>query len=530
MQDKFKTNILENALRGMSNGALIANNVAKRTMGPKGISVCLEQEFFPFSSSTDDGATVIAAMQFADPLEKRGLGYLKEACIRSDENANDGSTATCGILSTILLEGALSTEKEVDLKNGMDTLLPVIEDELESIKKLISVEEVEKVATIAGKSKEKGRILGEIYKEIGKDGVIHHEGVVGEPTSYTILRDSVRFKSGYFTSEMVYDEEAEKLGRTPKRALYENPVILISKRKIEKAKDITSIMEYVLENNRPLVIFANDMDGLVARELIATHRAKVAKITIINPQTIYKNSVFEDFAKCTGAKIIGDETGTSFTNKNILECLGTCAKISITAEETVLMGIQDITEHVENLKTKTDVESKMRLFWLTPNTAYLKIGGLSETDLSYHMKKYEDAIGSSMRALQTGVVVGGGITLYNIAIKLKTLNTPAGDILAKALITPFMQLCENSGIIPDFEKIGGELGYDFEKSTKDNPIIVNMLESGIMDSVEVIKREVMNSVGIASTAITTPFMIALPPKTPEMITAEVLAQKGIRPF
>lgn len=522
--NKYQTNIVENALKGISNGAKIANNIAKRTAGPNGINVCIEVEEFPFSMSTDDGATAIEYMHFSDPSEKRGLGYMKEAVGRSNENAQDGSTATCAILSKTLEEGANCTEKEISIKNSIDELLPFIENEITKQTKQITVEEVENVAFVAGKSKEKGKILREIYQKIGRSGVIYPQGNFSFDgiTRYTIM-DGIRFKqTGYGEAkDMVHDEEAVKLKEIEKKAIYFNPTILVTKKKISTINDIEPLIKTLSDQNKKdLVIFTDDMDSGVASMLIKAHKDKIINCLIIQAPTLYKRSVFEDFAKCTGSTIVEDSTGLTFKNLPIT-ALGTCEVLIVTSNETVIIGSKDITDHIAELRTNDDVESKLRVNWLTGKSAVLEIGARSETDLSYHRLKYDDAIGSAFGALQHGIVPGGGIALYNVAQKLP--DTIGGKILKKALCEPFKQLCENSSIIPDYGKIGGEMGYNL--STKE---LVNMIESGLVDAANVVKSEVMNAVGIASTAITTPFMIIKPPKTPEQIAYEMIQQKGLR--
>lgn len=521
----YKTNILENALKGIANGASIANNVAKRTAGPKGINVNIEVDEFPGSINTDDGATAIEYMDFADPLEKRGLGYMKEAVGRSNENAQDGSTATCAILTKVLEEGAKCTEPEISIKNSVDELLSFIGFEIDSQTKQISIQEVENVASIAGKSKEKGRVLREIYEKIGRTGIIYPQGNFSfDGVTRCSITEGVRFnQTGYLTKDMVHDEEAIKLKQTEKKSIYHNPTILVTKRKIDTVADINPILETLqAQNKKDIVIFTDDMDSGVASILIKAHKDKIINCLVIKAPTLYKQSVFEDFAKCVGATIVEDSTGLNFKNLPI-SALGTCGTIIVDAETTKIIGTADISEHVADLKTKTDVESKLRVNWLTEKTAILEIGARSETDLSYHRLKYDDAIGSAYGALQHGIVPGGGIALYNVTQKLP--DTIGGKILKKALCEPFKQLCENSLINPEYDKIGGEMGYDLNTGE-----IVNMMESGLVDASNVVKSEVMNAVGIASTAITTPYMITKPPKTVEQLTIETLQGKGMRAF
>ncbi len=519
---KYKTNIKENALKGIATGMVIANNVAKRTMGPKGVSVCIEVDLYPFSMDTDDGATAIEYMQFEDPLEKRGLGYMKEGCQRSNDLAKDGSTATCGIMTTAVVEASESSENEIDIRDSIESLYSFVEEKIDEQKKNITVEEVEKVASIAAKSKERGKVLAEIYKVIGKDGIIYPEGSETFDTSYSII-EGIHFKNaGFLSNYMVHDEDARKEKRPETKAIYHNPTILVTKRKISSLGDINPLLLSLdAQGKKDLVILTDDMDSNVATLMVNAHRSGIFNILVIKVPIIYKNSIFEDFAKCTGATIVEDASGIASWKSLPLSALGTCEKLMTDANQTILLGTKDISDHIAVLKTKTDVESQMRLCWLTPKTALLKIGSKSETDLSYKRLKYDDAIGSSQSALQEGIVPGGGIALYNVSMMLP--DSIGGRILKKALQTPFMQLCENSRITPELEKIGGEMGYDFK--TKE---IVNLIDAGIVDSVVTVKNEFRNAIGIASTAITTPFLIAKPEETPEQIAHNMLKGQGLR--
>lgn len=522
IQEKYKTNIHTNALKGIATGMLIANNVAKRTMGPKGVSVCIEVDLYPFSMDTDDGATAIEHMEFTNPLEKRGLGYLKEGCQRSNDNAKDGSTATCGIMTTTVVEASESSESETDIRDSMESLYSFVEEKIDAQKKDISVEEIEKVASIAAKSKERGEVLSNIYKVIGKDGIIYPEGSETFDTSYSII-EGIHFKNaGFLSNFMVHDENAIQEKRPETKAIYHNPTILVTKRKITSLSDINPLLiSLEAQGKNNIVILTDDMDTNVATLMINAHRSRIFNILVIKVPVIYKNSVFEDFAKCTGATVVEDASGIASWKSLPLSALGTCDKLMTDANQTILIGTKDIKDHIADLKTKIDVESKMRLCWLTPKTALLKIGSKSETDLSYKRLKYDDAIGSSQSALQEGIVPGGGIALYNVSKLLP--DTIGGRILKKALRTPFMQLCENSRIKPELDKIGGEMGYDFATGK-----IVNLVESGIVDSVGTVKNEFRNAIGIALTAITTPFLISKPEKTPDQLAYEMMQNKGLR--
>lgn len=527
----FKTNVRDNALHGIATGVQIATETVAKTMGPKGLNIAMEMDEFPFYGCTNDGATLIDKMDFTDSLEKIGLNSLKESCSRSNSNSGDGSTTTCVLLNAILQEAIKSGSTGMELKKELDKVLPELIKLIDEQKKEIT--DVTAVATIAGESEEIGKILGEIYTKIGKDGIIHPEGSGTYETSYSFI-EGVRFAStGYLSPYMVHDEQALKEGRKETKAVYEKPLILVTKRKIEKDADVEKLVEFTVQANRPLVIFTDDMDSNVASHLVAVHRAKAGKILIIKAPVVYKNSAFEDFAKCTGATIIEDAAGIDFKNTNkVLESLGTCDKIIVDKEETLLIGTQDMTSHIADLKTREGIEAKMSLSWLTTKTVLLKIGALSETDLYYKRLKYEDAINSSRLALQGGVVVGGGVCLLNVANGLVGDSTGV-KILREALKAPFKQIIKNATnpFYPatnekgELNIAGDIIGFDAK-----NGIMVNMYEAGIIDSAEIVKGAVKNALGIASTLITISSLITKPQKTVEQLTLETLQGRGMRPF
>lgn len=529
MLNKYTSNVHANALRGIANGITIATNAVKPTLGAKGSNVCIEMEEFPYVAVTNDGAFIIEHIDLQDPMEKMGLNFVKEAVTRSNNNSGDGSTTTCVLLDAILQEGIKSGAKGIELKNSLDSLLPEVIKFIDEQKREITVDTVESVATIAGESEEVGKLLGEIYKKIGKDGIIHLEGSGTFETSYDFI-EGVRFAdTGYLSPYMVHDEEAIKNNRKETKAVYENPTILVTKRKISTVADINPLLQTLTDlNKKDLIIFTDDMDSGVASMLVEAHKAKVINVCIIKAPVIYKNSVFDDFARCIGATVVEDASGVTFKNLP-LSALGTCGKITITKDETVIIGIQDISEHIADLNTKTDIESLMRLSWLNNKTVLLKLGALSETDLFYKRLKMEDAIYSSRRALAGGIVAGGGVCLLNVA------NALVGDsvgvkILKEALKMPIRQIIHNSGygtngIVIREDCYGGSIGFDAKNMT-----FVDMYESGIIDSADIVKGAVKNALGIASTILTTSSLLSKPDETPEQIAGRVLAGKGMRPF
>lgn len=510
----------------MVNGIDQAASIVRKTMGAAGSNVVIQIEQHPYHQVTNDGATIVENIHLEDPEEAMGLQFLKEVVGRSNKNAGDGSTTTVVLLDAILKEGMKLQKRDMEIKKSLDECLPLIEKAIDDQKRLITSDDYERlkqVATISGEDEKFGELLAEIYQKIGKDGIIHPEYVLGkEGNSYSFIQ-GVRFAygTGYLSPAMVHDEEAIKEKRKETKAIYENPVILVTKRKISNVHEINPILQ-AIGTKRDLVIFTDDMDSQVASFMIATHQARkanplmeVPRITIVKAPVLWKNYVFEDFAKCVGATIVEDATGINYKNIK-LEHLGTCEKIIIDKEETVIIGTANIIEHLKELKKVVDDgdvgdnDFARRLSWLTSKTVLLKIGGLSDTELSYKRLKAEDAINATRSALQDGIVAGGGVALLNVAYTMP--DTLGGKILHQALQAPIRQIIQNASVS---EKSmanpysGGNTGFNAKTGE-----VVDMFDAGIVDSAKIVKNAVKNAIGIASTLLTASSALVLPPKDP----------------
>lgn len=498
-------NTYQDALPRLAEGVRKCAAIVAKTMGPKGSNVAIQVNLPPYTITTNDGATIIKVMELSDPIERMGLSYLKEAVDRSNNNAGDGSTTTSVLLDAIIQGGIQSGANPMELKQSLDEALPMIEQSIYEQTRQITVGDIPAVALIAGENPDLARVLGEIYGVIGKDGIIHLEGSGSYATSYSLI-EGVRFIDTGFLSPYMANEG--------KKAIYKNPTILVTKNKISHLKDIDPILQALIaRGDKSLVIFTDDMDSGVARALIELQKneKRSIDILIIKAPVLWKSYVFEDFAKCVGATIIEDASGTSLGNKFRLDWLGSCETLITDKEETTLIGIKDITDHVLDLEKEGTTDSKLRLSWLTTKTAILKLGAKSETELSYLRLKTEDAIFSSRSALKYGIVAGGGVALYRAALSLDPRESIGKSILNTALGAPMRQIINNAGykdqlILSAFTNDGFDA-----KSMK----IVDMFDAGIVDSSAIVLGAIRNALGIASTLLTTSSVITLPPPSQE---------------
>lgn len=444
------------ATEGMMRGVSLAVDLIRPTYGGAGSNVVVETRINPKHGIYNDAWSVVKAIEIKprkkdEYAEKIGLDFVKELCERADKLSGDSRKTTLILLEEILKAGYEADINKLQLKRDLDALIPVIEAEIDLQTKQITVDEVDSVATTASENEATGKLLKEIYQKIGKNGIIHPQGSGTYETSYKFI-DGVRFDgTGMLSPSMVHDEQAKKDKIKENKAIYENPTILVTKKKIMSMEDIDNTIKNLnIQEKRNFVIFTQDMDSNVASSLINIHRAggyndiyggfHSMNILIIKAPVLWKDYVFEDFAKCIGATILEDSTGVNFKNLG-LEHLGTCDKIIVDEDETLLIGTRDISEHIASLQQKGDQDSKLRLSWLVNKTAILKLGANSETDLSYRRLKTHDGIRSSELALKYGTVKGGGLCLYDIAQKMP--DTVAGRIMKIALEAPRKQIIQN---------------------------------------------------------------------------------------
>ena len=464
-------------IEGMMSGIHQVSELIRPTYGGGGSNVIIESKLPPYHQVVNDCETIIQAVKVDGKAEKIAVDFLKEISGKQDKLLGNGRKTTILMVDKLLQEGIKYEGDKNQLKRELDALIPVIESEIDKQTKQITVDEVESVATTASENPEIGKLLQEIYQKIGKNGIIQPEGSGTYETSYRFI-DGVRFDMTGYLSPAFANHGNE--------TIYEKPLILVTKKKITTDEDINPLLKEIMFSNepRPLIIFTNDMDSGVASMLVDLHKGGKMKICIIKAPILWTNYIFEDFAKCVGATIVEDATGLSL-RKLPLSALGTCDKITVDSEETIINPSVDFSEHINSLISKGDDDSKLRVSWLTNKTVILKLGANSETDLSLKRLKTHDGIRSSELALKYGVVKGGGICLEKVAETLP--NTDAGNLLRETLKYPRSVQVFNAKTLE--------------------------VSENIVDASMVIKKAVRHAIGIASTILTASSLVYIPEPT-----------------
>lgn len=458
-----------NTTERLLSGITKATNVIRSTYGSAGGNVILEEELYPQHSVRNDGKAIMDRIKLSDPVENIGVNILKEAGDKAEGESGDGRKTTMLLTEAILKEAQNIEAQPMDIKRSLDECLPIITAAIDAQKKEITVNDVKNVATIASENEQIGTLLQEIYEQIGKEGIVEIDSS-GLPETFYEITEGVRIRAGWF-GEYSQTEEG--------KATYKNPKILISKDKIVSVDQLEEALKILTQNSiNELVIYCEDIDISVASRLAITHMRGGFKTLIIKAPVLWKDWIYEDLAKMTGATPVDSKEGKTFKTLS-LQDLGTCDKIIATKDETRIIGIKDISEHIESIK-----DNQLRVSWLQTKVAVLKVGAISESELSYIIKKAKDACSASYFALKDGVVEGGGVAFLNCIAELP--DTIGGKILTHALVTPHDQILANFGVdtmnIPD----------------------------NVVDASWVVKNAIKNAISIAGTILTAKSVIILP--------------------
>lgn len=429
-------------------------------------------------SITNDGRSIVEKIKLADPIQQMGVDIMREIGDKAEKDSGDGRKTTMIIANSILEEGKRAGLAPMEVKRSLDEAVPLVIEEIDRQKKKITPAKVGRVATIATENETIGYILQDIYTEIGKDGIVEidHSGTF--ETSYEV-KDGVRFRNaGYIAPYMANDGDS---------AVYDNPLVLITKQKLTTINDLNTLFEKMIGKKlTTLVIYCEDIDPTLLGFLANTHIQGIFKTLIIKAPKLWKDWFYEDFAQITGATIVSPETGVTMSNVE-LKHLGSCDRIISTPNDTTgfngetrVIGIQKIGNHINKLKAANTEESKLRLAWLQTKTAILKLGANSESELSYISKKAKDGRNAAFLALKDGVVDGGGLSLIQASKALP--NTVGGNILKIALAAPHNQIVLNGTMT---------------------------IGDNVLDPALVVKNAVTNAVSIAGTILTTRVVIPI---------------------
>ena len=498
------------------------------TLGPAGRNVIIEQaQGNPIS--TKDGVTVAKAIELKDRVENIGAQIVKQAAIKTADQAGDGTTTSTLLAQAILSEGIdrmKSGQNAVDLKRGIDAAVKdVVSYIKENSKDITDEEQLKQVATIsANNDTEVGVLISTAMDKVGRDGVVTiEESRTGETYLETV--EGMQFSRGYKSPYFVTDNSSMQ-------AVLQNPLVLITDKKLNQVKELLPILEACSSQNKNLLIIADDIGGEALSTLVVNKMRGNLGVVAVNAPEFgdRKKAVLEDIAVLTGATVISTERGMRL-DKFQSDWFGEAKKVTVSKDSTTIIDAKGseeaITARVEEIKTQID-DSKSpyetetlqdRLARFIGGVAIVYVGGHTEVEMKEKKDRVDDALHATKAALEEGILPGGGIALLNASIMLTEMigEVPEEyqtgyDIVISAIERPFYKILINGGYknerIGDIEQEIKESGYLWSGYNPRTEEFVDMFNSGIIDPTKVTRLALENAASVAGTMLITEAVIS----------------------
>ena len=475
------------------------------TLGASGKCVILEDNTGR-PVITKDGVTVADSIILRDPVENMGATLLKEAARKTVQEAGDGTTTATVLAHAILKEAYKVVDKTNarELKEGINSAVDKVVSYLKLLKVDVKGDMIDNIATISTNNEPKlGKIIADAFRAVDNTGVVMLETSEGE-TGVEVI-DGVQYDKGLKNSHFITNKAS-------KTAELENPLVLILESPVETIRQIQSVLEHVIKNNKPLLIIGDLEQGVLSALAMNKMKGNI-KVNVIDAPTygVNKQQMLQDLSLLTGATIVNEDLGDDM-DMITLDYLGTCLK-SVTSHQETILQIEDSNKEIKSvikeinkklLKEKNSnkvIKLEKRLAMLSAKIAIVKVGANSEIELKEKTDRVEDAICATKAAIKEGIVPGGGIALLNAATNI-TAKSKGETVLLEAIKAPFKTILENAGV--DNLKTPTIKGQGYNVVTGK---MVNMIKSGIIDPLLVTKSALQNAASVATTILSTDCVI-----------------------
>ena len=481
-------------------------NAVISTLGASGKCVLLE-DGSGMPVITKDGVTVADSIILRDPVENMGATLLKEAARKTVREAGDGTT-TATVLAHSILEEAYKVSDKTnsrELKDGINSAVDKVVKFLKLNSVPVTGNMIDQIATIStNNDPELGKIIADAFRSVDNTGVVMMETSANGKTEVEIV-DGVQYEKGLKNSHFVTNQQT-------KTAELENPLVLLIESPVDTIRQIQSVLEYVIKNNKPLLIIGDLEQGVLSALAMNKMKGNI-KVNVIDAPTfgISKKEVLDDLSLLTGATIINEDLGDDMDLIQV-EHLGSCLK-SVTSHEDTILQVKDSSgeileiinsikeELTEDLPSYKVIKLERRLAMLSAKIAIVKVGANSDIELKEKTDRVEDAVCATKAAIKEGIVPGGGIALLNASefIESKSIGE---TVLLEAIRAPFKTILDNAGINNyDIPKVKGK-GLNVVTGE-----MVNMIKSGIIDPLLVTKSALQNAASVATTILSTDCVI-----------------------
>jgi chaperonin GroEL len=509
----FGTELKEKLLSGIEK----LNQSVSSTLGPGGRTVLIREQSGEVKV-TKDGVTVAKAFhKLEDDIEDIGAQLVKQVSIKSANEAGDGTTTSTLIATEMIKQGLKEIRQgvnAVEIKNEIDKIVLEVIDEIKKLSVDVSSEEqIKQVATISGNNDaEVGNLIASAIEKVGREGVVTIEESKTGETSLEIV-EGMQFDRGYKSPYFVTNN-------TTMHATLENPYVLLYDGRISTAQELLQVLTKANSENRSLLIIAEDIGDEALATLIVNKMRGIVQVCAVKAPDFgeRKTLILEDIAILTGGQVISKEKGLKLdkiSTQQLTQFLGTARLSTISKEETTIVDgkgseeaiearAKEVQEQIEKAQSFYEKEKlQERLGKLVGGVAIINVGGNSDIEIKEKKDRLEDALFATKAALADGVVVGGGSTLYLVALNHRAEHNSnvaiARDIILKALQAPFIKILSNAGV-EDWWNYTPDNGTIYDAK---NHKMVDAFESGIIDPAKVVITALRNATSVAGTILTT---------------------------
>ena len=503
----------------MKSGVDALANAVKVTLGPKGRNVVIDKKYGA-PQVTKDGVTVAKEIELEDRFENMGAQMVKEVASKTNEQAGDGTTTATVLAQAIInvgLKNVTAGANPLDLKRGIDKAVATVVDDLRKRSHEVGDDfsKVEQVGTISANNDAYiGKLIADAMSKVKKDGVITVEEAKGTDTEVKVV-EGMQFDRGYISPYFMTNSDKME-------AELNNPLILVTDRKISSMKDLLPILEPIAREGKELLIIAEDVDGEALTTLVVNRLRGALKVAAVKAPGFgdRRKEMLQDIATLTGAVVVSEERGFTLENTTP-DMLGKAEKVTITKENTTIVGgagnKEDIQDRVNLIRSQIEVTTseydkeklKERLGKLSGGVAVLYVGATTEVEMKEKKDRVEDALNATRAAVEEGYLPGGGVAYIRAISALEGLKGDNEDettvirIVARAIEEPLRQIALNAGvdgsvIIQKIKEGTGDYGYTARTSE-----FVNMYDAGVIDPTKVARVALENAASVAGMFLTT---------------------------
>ena len=511
------------ARNAMAAGVDKLANTVKVTLGPKGRNVVLDRKFTS-PLITNDGVTIAKDIELEDPYENMGAQLVKEVATQTNDVAGDGTTTATVLAQAMIQEGLKNIAagaNPIILRRGMQKATEAAVAEIKGMSQSVTTSKhIANVAAISAGDEEVGKMIAEAMDKVTNDGVITIEESKTMKTELALV-EGMQFDRGYLSAYMSTDMDKMV-------AVLEEPLILITDKKISNIQDLLPVLEQIVKSGAKLLIIAEDIEGealttLIVNKLRGTFNVVAVKAPGYGDR---RKEMLQDIAILTGGQVISEELGFDL-KETTMDQLGRAKSVKVQKENTVIVdGCGDknaIADRVGQIKkaieeTTSDFDREKlqeRLAKLAGGVAVIRVGAATETEMKEAKLRMEDALNATKAAVEEGIIGGGGSAYIHVSKKVKEFaETLEGDektgakIILKALEAPLAQIAKNAGLegAVIVNKVReSEVGTGFDAY---NETYVDMVEKGILDPAKVTRSALQNATSVASTLLTTESVVS----------------------